>query len=180
MRWLERPPAGVDVEWHLQPSGSGGSSLPFNEQGQRIGGMTAQAGAFPADAKSCSIRISVARGEWATLAETDGETVSGVGTGKYTFAFAPSSERRNMVILTVSHNVAGRALRIIAVDTERKTLAVGLCNGSGGRGFMQTWAQFPKEKMQGVLKFLVQAATTSTTRFATCRCGRAKRRSPWW
>jgi hypothetical protein len=157
MRWVERPPGDTEVGWQILQGGSGGAGNARNAQGQLIDGLDARARAFAADTKTCTIGISVARGAWETLVQTDGESTSAIGTLKHAFAFSPTSERRNKLILTVSHNVTDRDLRVIAVDGDGKTLAVGDCSSSGGHGFRQTVAQFPMAQMQGVHKFLVQA-----------------------
>jgi hypothetical protein len=157
MRWIERLPEGAESQWNIKGSGSAAYGQAFDKNGKRISDVSAWAHSFPSDAKTCTVEISVARGPWETVTETDGESIHSIGTQKYSVAFSPTTERRGQLVLTVSHNITDRDLRVIAVDGDGKTLAVGACTGAGGHGFMQTIAQFSPEKTQGVHKFLVQA-----------------------
>ncbi|HEY1598122.1 MAG TPA: hypothetical protein VGG64_00870 [Pirellulales bacterium] len=156
-RWVEQPPKGTNVSWGIKRSGSGASGQALDDNGKPIKDLEALAQAFPADTKTCTIEITVARGEWETLAETNGQSIMSIGGPKYGFAFSPTSEREGKLVLVVSHNVTGKDVRVIAVDGDGKTLAVGSSSSAGASGFTQISAQFNKDKVQGVQKFEVQA-----------------------
>jgi hypothetical protein len=157
VRWVERPPRGTDAYWDIKGSGSAASGQALDDNGKVVKHLDVTARAFPADTKTCTIEIAVARGAWETLAETDGESIMSLGTLKYGFAFSPTAERDGKLVLVVSHNITGKDVRVIAVDGEGKTLAVGSSSSAGAGGFTQISAQFNKNDVRGVHKFRVQA-----------------------
>lgn len=161
VRWVESPPEGVTVNWSVDGGGSSASGKPLTADNKPIARLDAVARAFAKDAKTCSITISVSGGAWETVAETSGQDLSSEGGPQYTFAFTPTSHRNGRLLLTVAHNVEDREVRIIAVKRDGKTLVVGQTNSAGGRGFLQSTAEFADLAADEVQKFCVQARARS-------------------
>lgn len=161
VRWVESPPAGVTVNWSVDGFGSTAGGKPLAADGKPIARLGAVAHAFPRNAKTCSLTISVSGGAWETVAETNGQDLFSEGGPQFTFAFTPTSQRDGKLVLTVAHNVEDREVRIIAVKRDGKTLIVGQTNSVGGRGFLQSTAEFADLALDDVQKFCVQARARS-------------------
>jgi hypothetical protein len=152
----------VAIRWHLPPEknfttrwGIIGCSA---WAGGTINDVAAAAVALPGGSKTCTYLFGVAAGEWETVAESDGETYSYEGKKDHGFAFTPAYQKDDGVIITISHNVLKKDLRIVALDKHGKFLANGDAHGGGGSaGFVQSTGLFNGLKVADIKGYQLQA-----------------------
>jgi hypothetical protein len=159
VRWVKHPDEGVAVHWG--PKGdisANGKGLPLDAEGRRIKDLEATDFAIRHDPRMCGLWIEVAAGPWENLCAMEGDDNGmGYADAKHAFAFTRAFEAADKIVLTVSHDVLGEDVRIVAVGRDGKTIHNGTCQGSGMKKFRMTTATFTDLKLADVLEFRVQS-----------------------
>ncbi len=149
--------ADVATGWNVTPCSAFAGGRAYDEDGTWIRSVDAGAAVLPATQLTGTITFRVAAGDWETVAETNGKGYSARGERKHGFVFTPAYQLDGSVMITISHTVVGKDVRIIAVGADGKMLAIGKTAGGGSRGFMQTTCIFKNLSLEDVHLFQLQA-----------------------
>jgi len=141
----------VDTEVAVESSGggAGGANLGQNQ------GTIGRAVILPASAKTATVRVGVAAGDWKTLVEKRGTSGGSMGTANHGFAFTQARQADGNLEVTISHDVLNQAIRIVAVDQAgNEHVAGGSRSGSGN--VRQITAEFRNVSLDEIEAFRVQ------------------------
>jgi len=156
IRWHVPPEKDITTRWYVVGCWAWAGGTGVDEEGRPVKDVTAAAVSLPDGSTTCTYRFGVAAGEWKTLAETAGRNYGSEGKQKLGFAYTPAFQKDDDVMITISHNVVDKDLRIIAVDKQGKMLANGGANGGGSMGFVQSTGLFHGLKLADVAEYQLQ------------------------
>ena len=154
-----RVPTGedIDADWYITPGRGFAGGRPLDANGKWVRDIDAGAAILDGKDSTGTIGFRVAAGNWKTMTETDGKSYWSQGKRNNGFAFTPAHQLDDSVMITISHNLLGQDVRIIAVGADGKTLAVGRSAGGGAREFVQTTGIFENVNLSDVREFQLQA-----------------------
>lgn len=148
--------ADITAHWNTDCSAYAGGR-PENADGKPLAEIDAAAVTLPGGRPTGTIGFRIASGAWTTMTATDGRHYSARGTRSHGYAFTKALETKDSLVITISHDVLERDLRVVAVDVAGKIIATGENNGGGMRRFKQTTAEFPGLNLEDVQEFRLQA-----------------------
>jgi hypothetical protein len=143
-RWLNLPDdPDFETKWDisLPRQGSGGGN-PFDANGKPIEGLTAWAILIPNSPEACTLRFSVSihATPWLTVFTSKGElssmagTINGLRQGAI---FGKPYDQDGGTSITVSYEIPGMAVRLLAVDRDGLPSLGTSKGGAGSLGFSQ-------------------------------------------
>jgi hypothetical protein len=154
-RWINKPddPDFVADGQVTELQGAGGG-IPFDEHGQKVTDLTGWAIA-PKSRETCTARFSVTIGAtpWRTLFTSDGELSAmsdnsgGVRRG---VVFGKPYAENNGTSITVSYEIPGMSVRLVAVDKDGLPDTGTSSGGAGTLGFSQSthhYANLPPDRI---------------------------------
>lgn len=152
-------PAGADVtrRFRTAPSDGRTGGTPRDADGNPIRSISAASVVLPAEERTCSVILTVAAGDWHTIAETNGKGYFSRSTGDHTFVFTKAILADDQVVIAIANDYVGHDLRIVALDNDGEIITSGGWAKGTGRGFSQLTAIFYGLDMADVGKFLLQA-----------------------
>lgn len=148
--------ADITAYWRTDCSAYAGGR-PEDAEGKPLPEIDAAAVCISSGQPTARITFNVAAGEWKTMAKTDGRNYRARGTREHGYAFTKALQNNGSLVITISHDVLRRDLRIVAVDQAGKIITTGDGGGGGMRHFMQTTAVFHGLKREDVQEFRLQA-----------------------
>jgi hypothetical protein len=137
---LARIPDGADQQWSITEA-SGRAEGPAMRDGKPLPGLRETTALLPADAGTCTVLFKVAAGPWITI-QTCGKGQGAAGTliGSYIFGGAIATQKGTF--FTVTHDLKGVAVRLVAVDVDGKEHPGVIRSGSGVKDFQQIGVEF--------------------------------------
>jgi hypothetical protein len=151
------PDFDVTLRWWPAECSSAGATLVHDEKGNVIKDVAVCAAAFRNTLKTCTLKFEVSAEPWETLRETDGRSSSSYGDKKYGFAFSPAYQQQGSVGITISHNLSGRDIRVVAVGRAGKEIVADKIQSAGAKDFVQTTAVFSGISLEDIQLFRLQA-----------------------
>jgi hypothetical protein len=144
-RWINKPDdPDFETGWDVSPRKHGcGGGIPFDADGKKLDGISAWAVLIPNAQDSFTLRFSVSirATPWSTVFTNEGGNLSamsrvidGVPHG---VIFGEPREDKRGTSITVSHQVPGKAVRLLAVDSEGLSSLGMSKGGAGSLGFSQ-------------------------------------------
>jgi hypothetical protein len=156
LRWIQEP---QDVTVRVSPNSSAwyGGCRAFDADGKQLPGVKVVAGKFSKTEKTCALTFQISSGPWQTLTENSGRGYVTYGENSHGYAFSRAIEIDGATQITVSHDVVGRDVRIVAVDREGREVSTPNRGGGGVKGFSQQTFIFDKLPLKDIKAFRVQA-----------------------
>ncbi len=127
--------------WDLPNASSTASGRPHDAANQPTPGLQIIAITLPEDQKTGTVRFGVAAGPWKTEIR-NGTNRTAHGRMKLSVIFGEAREEQGRVAVTVSHDQAEDALRLVAVDSDGVEHPPIRSSGSGVRDYFQRDAAF--------------------------------------
>jgi hypothetical protein len=146
---LARIPDGANYEWSIVEARGGAWGRAMRE-GKPLPGLNVATVLLPADARTCTVRFQVAAGPWKTV-QTWGTHAGAVGNRfGPSFIFSGPIATPKGTILSVSHNIQGQPVRLVAIDADGEERPAEVRSGSGVADFRQIVVEFdlPPEKIK--------------------------------
>jgi hypothetical protein len=157
---LESAAADASADWVFDPAASTAGGAAPTKGGSNVNNLRAIAAEIPGDARTVDVRFGIANGDWRSVAEKtigpngDGTTAAGKSGGSV--LFAPSTKTVDQLQQLVSHDISGRAVRLVLVNQRGKTfLPVRTTSGSAGN-LQQLQATFNTAAMEDVHRVELQ------------------------
>ncbi len=157
IQWHMPAGSGTTAGWSVTPSMAYAGGRPEDANGKPLPKIEAAGVVMPGSQETCTLTFEIAAGEWETMNETDGTYFGSQGVRKHGYSFAPAYESKGSVMITISHNVLEKDVRVIAVDSQGKLLADGGSMGGGAADFRQTTGRFPNLKLKDIHAYRLQA-----------------------
>ena len=177
-RWINLPDdPDVETNWGFDPPNSGGGGgVAFDAAGKQIEGLTAWAISLPKSPDTCAVRfsVSVRATPWATVFTGNGRnrsaesnTTNGIQQGAI---FGEAIADKGGTTITVSYQLPGQAVRLLAVDKDG-LLDRATESGGGVLNFVQQSYHFAHLSPDKIERYELQAQSASSRRssFAMCR-----------
>jgi RNA polymerase sigma factor (sigma-70 family) len=139
---LSQIPDRADCLWSIPESG-GGAQGQASREGKPVPGLRAKATLFPADAETCTVRFQVAAGPWKTIHAWTGHSEA-VGGIEASYVFGEAIATQKGTTISVTHNIQGKAVRLVAVDADGKESTAVRLRSPGVKDFTQIVAEFDK------------------------------------
>jgi hypothetical protein len=163
-RWSSLPDnPDVETRWHTQPPYNGaGGGRAFGTNGKEIEGLTAWAIGFADSRKTCTVRFSVSihATPWLTAFANEGGNLSAmartVGDDKQAAIFAEPRAEKGGTSVTITHQIPGQAVRLLAVDRDGLT-DVATSTGTGALEFRQLTYHFANLTPERIQRYELQA-----------------------
>ena len=144
-------PAGADHDLSITEA-QGCSRGPAKRDDKDIPELTELNASFPAATRTGTVRFQVAADPWHTEFNA-GKTSTAIGAATAGYIFGDAMPSKEGTSLAVSHNAQGMALRVLAVDVDRKEHPGGIRSRLGVTGIQQIKIEFdiPPERIQNFL-----------------------------
>jgi hypothetical protein len=170
---LQGLPAGSPgITWEVRPS-NGSASGTVRKNGRPLADVAAAAFVMPADQPTCTVRVGVAAGPWTT--EASGTGGSSQSREKVSVAFGVARPVKDGVAITVSTNLVGPEIRLVAVDADGAEHSPGQLQSSGAGGVlyqMNAVFNLPPERVR---EYWLQSRPYEWAEFPTVRLAQAGR-----
>ena len=147
------PSEPVGTKWQFEPSGStaGGSQPQAGPQDVR-----AIAVALPANARTVNVHFGLAAGPWQIVTSGSGGETSGLaGGGGVTFS--KPYEKDGDTVIVVSHNLADKEVRIVAVGKDSHIHLPGRTETGSVENMSQISVTFPNISPREIQTFRLEA-----------------------
>jgi hypothetical protein len=127
-------PAGSrNIQWDVRPSGGMAAGMA-EKNGRPVSDIAAAAVSMPAGQAFCTVRVGVAAGPWTT--EASGTGGMSQGGQKVSVAFGAARAFNGGVAITISTNLVGPDLRLVAVDADGTEHTPTRWQGGGAGGVL--------------------------------------------
>ena len=131
-----------------------GSDVRPRRLGKHVAGLEGMIVSLP-DVPAVTVRVGLAAGPWQTVCEAASGSGS-IGTQIGGFAFSPVFEKDGSATITVTHDIADRDSRVVAVALDGRELAPNSWSGAGASNFHQITATFSGLRPEAIKAFRVQ------------------------
>ncbi len=143
---LARIPDGADHEWSIVEA-RGTAEGPAMRDGKPLPGLSETAALLQADAGTATVRFKVAAGPWKTI-QVWGKGPGGVGGIDASFIFSGAIATRKGTTLSVTHDIQGKSVRLVAVDGDGEEFPGEIQSKSGVKDFTQILIEFDRPPEQ--------------------------------
>ena len=159
---------GVDCQWQFDPAAASTAVGSMLADGP-TDGLVAVAVTLPGDTADATVRLGVASGPWTAVAEGDphGSSSTAAGNG-HSYLFAPPTEDRDDLAVTVAHDDTTDDVRLVAV-TNDGTEHTASTMSTGAGTLRQMTGTFAGVKRSDVKQFEVQSRAYEWAEFKHVR-----------
>jgi hypothetical protein len=164
-RWTDTPnDPDFETDWATNPhydSAAGGTA--FDAGGKQVEGITAWAVGIPGSPDVCTMRFSVSihaapwSTVWSNTGHNPGATASTIDSVNQGMIFAESVAAGADTTITVSHQIPGKSVRLVAVDKANKTHLASSSPGARALGFSQNTYRFADIHPDQIERFDLQS-----------------------
>ena len=112
-------PKDAGLEWSTSQSRSRRMAIP-RRAGQPVTELQAVIAEFPPGQSTCDVHFDLALGEWSTAQVFDGHGTIAIQKDDQEVFFGRAREFNEGTAIAVAHNIAERAVRVIAIDEDGK------------------------------------------------------------
>ena len=151
---LARIPDGADHQWSIAEA-SGSAEGQAMRVGKPLPGLTETTALLSGDAGTCTVLFKVAAGPWKTI-QTWGKNSGAVGGIEASFIFGEAIATKKGTTLSVTHNINGKSVRLVAVDG--KEFPGEIRSTTGVKDFQQIVIEFDQTPEQ-IKEFRLQTRT---------------------
>jgi hypothetical protein len=163
-RWINTPDdPDFETGWEIDPpQGGSGGGIAFDANGEQLKGLTAWA-VMPRSQDTCTLRFSVSirATSWLTVFTNRGTnfssmggTIDGVLQGAI---FGEPYAKDGGTSITVSHQIPGKAVRLLAVDRDGLPDIAVSKGGAGVLGFSQSTYHLANLSLDRIQRFELQS-----------------------
>jgi hypothetical protein len=164
-RWINKPDdPDFETGWDVSPRKHGcGGGIAFDADGKKLDGFSAWAVAIPDAQDTFTLRFSVSirATPWSTVFANEGRNLSamsrvidGVPHG---VIFGEPHEDKRGTSITVSHQIPGKAVRLLAVDNHGLPSLGTSTGGAGSLGFSQVTYRYADLTPDKIERFELQS-----------------------
>ncbi len=150
------PKEQPDAVWAFMPERTAAGGGAVNERGAYHEDLRAIAVLLPSSDRFFSVKYGVAAGPWQTVTQGGVRGSSSTSNELAAVNFGPAYEADGAVMITVSHNVTGKAVRLVAVDRSDQEITAGNCTGGSAGEVHQLTCSFSHMRLEDVKEFRLQ------------------------
>ncbi len=152
---LARIPDGADHEWSIAEA-RGAAWDTATRNGKPLPGLSETTALLPADASSCTVVFKVAAGPWKTVGTWGKNPARASSRFGLTSIYSGPIATEKGTLISLTHNIRDKPVRLIAVDVDGKELPAEIRSGGGTAGFQQLVVEFDQPPNQ-IKEFQLQS-----------------------